>query len=170
MALGLGAASLALVLVVPRWLPRVPGSIVALVVGTAAVAMFDVPVETIGSRFGGIPSGLPSIDVPAFRGDLIIPLLPLIAGHDNPGRQSSACLDIPQSDGSLLGTAHEPTVGKKRHGRGRVVMTFELTMKRARIGIKDCQVLAVTDADNEATVGRKSNVSRNDCKTVTGRL
>ena len=76
MALGLGAASLALVLAVPRWLPRVPGSIVALVVGTAAVAMFDAPVETIGSRFGGIPSGLPSIDVPAFRADLIIPLLP----------------------------------------------------------------------------------------------
>ena len=76
MALGLGAASLALVLVIPRWLPRVPGSIVALVVGTAAVAAFDVPVETIGSRFGGIPSGLPSIDVPAFRADLIIPLLP----------------------------------------------------------------------------------------------
>ncbi len=76
MALGLGAASLALVLAVPRWLPRVPGSIVALVVGTAAVALFDAPVETIGSRFGGIPSGLPSVDIPTFRADLIIPLLP----------------------------------------------------------------------------------------------
>jgi sulfate permease, SulP family len=74
--LGLGVTSLAIVLTVPRWLPRVPGSIVALVAGTLAVAVFAAPVETIGSRFGGIPSGLPSIDVPAFRADLIIPLLP----------------------------------------------------------------------------------------------
>jgi SulP family sulfate permease len=75
-ALALGAGSLALVLLVPRWLPKVPGSIVALVVGTSAVAVFGLPVETIGSRFGGIPSGLPTFEVPAFRADLILPLLP----------------------------------------------------------------------------------------------
>jgi SulP family sulfate permease len=75
-ALGLATVSLALVLVVPRWLPHVPGAIVALVAGTAAVAAFQLPVETIGSRFGGIPSGLPSITVPQFRSDLILPLLP----------------------------------------------------------------------------------------------
>ncbi len=75
LAVALGIASLALILTVPRVAPRVPGSIVALAVGTAAVA-FGLPVETIGSRFGGIPSGLPTIDIPAFRWDLIIPLLP----------------------------------------------------------------------------------------------
>ena len=42
------------------------GSIVALVLGTAAVAIFSLPVETIGSRFGGIPQGLPSPHLPAF--------------------------------------------------------------------------------------------------------
>jgi sulfate permease, SulP family len=76
LALGLATASLALVLVVPRWQPRVPGAIVALVVGTAAVAAFQLPVETIGSKFGGIPNGLPSVAVPQFRADLILPLLP----------------------------------------------------------------------------------------------
>ena len=75
-AFGLAATSLAVVLTVPRWLPRMPGSIAALVVGTVAVALFAAPVETIGSRFGGIPSGLPSIDLPSFRADLIMPLLP----------------------------------------------------------------------------------------------
>jgi SulP family sulfate permease len=50
--------------------------VVALVVGTAAVAMFALPVETIGSRFGGIPQGWPAVHVPAFRADLVIPLLP----------------------------------------------------------------------------------------------
>ena len=72
----LAVGSLALILLVPRRWPRVPGSIVALVVGTAAVAAFGLPVETIGSRFGGIPSGLPAISVPAFRADLVLPLLP----------------------------------------------------------------------------------------------
>jgi SulP family sulfate permease len=33
----------------------VPGSIIALVGGTLAVALFNIPVETIGSKFGGIP-------------------------------------------------------------------------------------------------------------------
>jgi SulP family sulfate permease len=72
----LAVGSLALVLLVPRWLPRVPGSIVALVVGTAAVVAFQLPVDTIGSKFGGIPSGLPAFAIPPFRTDLILPLLP----------------------------------------------------------------------------------------------
>ena len=53
-----------------------PGSIIALIFGTGLVLIFQPPVETIGTRFGGIPQGLPSIDVPAFRVDLILPLLP----------------------------------------------------------------------------------------------
>jgi SulP family sulfate permease len=72
----LGVTSLALVLLVPRLARRIPGSMVALVVGTAAVAALGLQVETIGSRFGGIPSGLPSVSIPQFRADLILPLLP----------------------------------------------------------------------------------------------
>jgi sulfate permease, SulP family len=75
-ALAVGAGSLAVVLLVPRWLRRVPGSIVALVLATAAVASFGLSVETIGSRFGGIPGGLPDVALPPFRADLILPLLP----------------------------------------------------------------------------------------------
>jgi SulP family sulfate permease len=54
---------------------RIPGAIVALVVGTAAVVIFKLPVETIGTRFGGIPSGLPHLQIPKFRADLIHGLL-----------------------------------------------------------------------------------------------
>lgn len=75
-AFALAAGSLALVLIVPRYLRRVPGSIVALVVATVAVAVLNLPVETIGSRFGGIPQGLPHLEIPAFRADLLLPLLP----------------------------------------------------------------------------------------------
>ncbi len=54
---------------------RIPGPIVALVLGTAAVVIFKLPVETIGTRFGGIPSGLPHLALPKFRADLIHGLL-----------------------------------------------------------------------------------------------
>jgi SulP family sulfate permease len=64
--LALAAASLAIIISWPKsWQRRVPGSIVALVLGTLAVAFFQLPVETIGSKFGGIPQGLPKIHVPA---------------------------------------------------------------------------------------------------------
>ena len=46
-----------------------------LLLGTAAVFVFKLPVETIGSRFGGIPSGLPHLAIPKFRSDLIHGLL-----------------------------------------------------------------------------------------------
>src|SRR6202521_5403876 len=54
---------------------RIPGAIVALLMGTATVMLFKLPVETIGSRFGGIPSGLPHFAMPHFRVDLIHGLL-----------------------------------------------------------------------------------------------
>jgi SulP family sulfate permease len=54
---------------------RIPGAILALIVGTVAVVIFKLPVETIGTRFGGIPSGLPHWQIPQFRADLIHGLL-----------------------------------------------------------------------------------------------
>src|ERR1700676_1098372 len=52
---GLGSFALLLILVFMRFVKRVPGYIVALVVGTALVWVLKLPVETIGTRFGGIP-------------------------------------------------------------------------------------------------------------------
>ncbi len=70
------ALSLAVILLLPRFTKRVPGSIVALFLGTAATAVFHLPIATIGSKFGGIPTGLPHLSVPPFRPELIAPLLP----------------------------------------------------------------------------------------------
>ena len=72
----LALISLSVIILTPRVARRVPGQIVALLTATAAVALLDLPVETVGSRFGGIPSGLPELQVPSFRADLILPLLP----------------------------------------------------------------------------------------------
>ena len=74
-ATGLAVFSLALIIVFMRLVKKVPGYIVALFVGTALVVMFKLPVETIGTRFGGIPSGLPHLQVPQFHFDLLRPLV-----------------------------------------------------------------------------------------------
>ena len=68
----LAALSLGVILFWPKkWQRRVPGSIAALVLGTAAVALFQLPVETIGSKFGGIPQGLPRPHIPVLAWDNI---------------------------------------------------------------------------------------------------
>jgi SulP family sulfate permease len=65
-----------LTLIICRGLsPRIPGPIVALLLSTCAVYFFKLPVETIGTRFGGIPSGMPHLQLPHFRSDLIHGLL-----------------------------------------------------------------------------------------------
>jgi SulP family sulfate permease len=63
-AMGIAAACLLLILVWPRISHRIPGAFVALVAATAAVAIFDLPVETIGSRFGAIDAGFPTPSLP----------------------------------------------------------------------------------------------------------
>jgi sulfate permease, SulP family len=49
-----------------RTAARIPGPIVALVTLTILSASLQLPVETIGSRFGGIPQSLPSLELPPF--------------------------------------------------------------------------------------------------------
>ena len=56
-----------LILFYPKsWAHRVPSPIVALALGTTAVALFNLPVETIGTKFGGIPQSLPHFEMPEF--------------------------------------------------------------------------------------------------------
>ena len=75
-ALGLGLGALAILLLLPRITRRVPASIVAVVVCTAVCWFFHLPVETIGSKFGGIPRGLPPFAIPDFHAEHILPLIP----------------------------------------------------------------------------------------------
>ena len=71
----LAFGALAAILLAARFFKRVPGTILALVAGTAIVYIWNLPVETVGSRFGGIPAGLPHIQIPQFRPDLMLTLL-----------------------------------------------------------------------------------------------
>ena len=60
-------------------LQRAPGPLAVLLLGTLAAFLFDLPVETIGSRFNGIPQELPAFGLPAVSihdiGKLISPAI-----------------------------------------------------------------------------------------------
>ncbi|MCA9773436.1 MAG: STAS domain-containing protein, partial [Myxococcales bacterium] len=75
-ALGIALGSMAIILFFRRHYPRIPGPPIAIVVAAAAVALFHLPVETIGSRFGGIPQTLPLPSLPAWSVDKIRLLIP----------------------------------------------------------------------------------------------
>ena len=61
------------------WMRRLPGPLAVLIIATAANALLHLPVDTIGSRFGGIPQELPSFGLPevslGLLGKLIAPAL-----------------------------------------------------------------------------------------------
>ena len=71
----LAAATVAVMLACRAVSKRVPGPIVAMLGATVTAFLLKWPVETIGSRFGGIPSGPPHLEIPRFRADLIHGLL-----------------------------------------------------------------------------------------------
>ena len=71
----LAASSLICLIFFARYIKRIPGAIVVLFGATAAAALLQLPVETITSRFGGIPRGLPELHIPAFQPGLLLTLL-----------------------------------------------------------------------------------------------
>ncbi len=71
----LALGSLIVVLSGTRFFPKLPGSIIALVLGTVTALGLGLSVETIGTRFGGIPSGLPAFSLPRFDPAMIPALL-----------------------------------------------------------------------------------------------
>lgn len=80
--LGFGLASLAFLLTWnryarrQRWLARLPGPLAVLIVATAVNMLFSLPLETIGTRFGGIPQTIPTPSLPAFDITRLGQLLP----------------------------------------------------------------------------------------------
>jgi SulP family sulfate permease len=66
--------SLGLIVGLRQMSRRIPASIIALVIGTLVVWALQLPLETIGSRFGGIPAGLPTFRIPPLRLELLASL------------------------------------------------------------------------------------------------
>src|SRR5690349_11388112 len=74
-ATALAATTVVVILVLRTVSRRIPGSILMLLAGSAVALASGLPVETIGTRFGGVPRGFPVFQVPQFRADLILTLL-----------------------------------------------------------------------------------------------
>jgi sulfate permease, SulP family len=68
---GLGLLALLIMIIWPKVTRRVPGSLIAILVTTLLVTLLNLPVETIGSRFGGVPDHLPAFAVPAISFELM---------------------------------------------------------------------------------------------------
>jgi SulP family sulfate permease len=60
----IGVVTILIVVLWPRITKRVPGSLVAIIVTTALVPLLDLPVETIGSKFGAVSSTPPTLQIP----------------------------------------------------------------------------------------------------------
>jgi sulfate permease, SulP family len=63
-ALLVAALAVAIIVLWPRITHRLPGSLIAIIATTALVHLLNFDVETIGSRFGSVPTGLPSPQFP----------------------------------------------------------------------------------------------------------
>ncbi len=103
-------------------LSALPGSIVALVLATLATALLHLPVETIGSRFGGIPSGLPGFQLPELSWEtarfLLLPATTLaLLG----AIESLLCARV--ADG-MVGGRHNPNQELMAQGLANLVTPF----------------------------------------------
>ncbi|MEC9373725.1 MAG: SulP family inorganic anion transporter, partial [Planctomycetota bacterium] len=116
----LGLTCAAVIYLWPRFVTRrIPGPIVVLIVATAVCQIFNLPVETIGSRFGEIPRGIPAPHLPEIdfsrAPELIGPALTiaLLAGIE-----SLLCAVV--ADG-MLGTRHRSNTELIAQGAANIV-------------------------------------------------
>jgi SulP family sulfate permease len=75
-AFGLGLGTLALIVLLRRWAPRLPAYLIAILVATGLAAGFHLPAETVGDRFHEMPTGLPMPSLPRFSLELVREVLP----------------------------------------------------------------------------------------------
>lgn len=115
----LSAATLAVLVLSPRVTKRVPSPFVGLVFATAAAAALGLRVETIGSRFGQLPRGLPMPHLPSFdlkttaglvRPAVVVALLAAI----------ESLLSAVVADG-MIGGRHRPSMELIAQGVANVV-------------------------------------------------
>src|SRR5436853_486731 len=74
-ATALAITSLVILILCLKYAKRIPGAIVVTFGATIAVTLLHLPVETIGTRFGGIPSGLPTFAIPTLHYNVLSQLL-----------------------------------------------------------------------------------------------
>jgi SulP family sulfate permease len=75
-ATAVAAFTIAVILLFKRFLPNWPGLLIAVVLSSVTATVLGLPIETIGTRFGGIPDSVPVPHLPPISLDLVIRVLP----------------------------------------------------------------------------------------------
>ena len=105
-----------------RVLRAIPGTILVLVVATLAVSLFELKVDTIGSRFGGIPQTLPSFQLPQFSWELVKQLFPPALTLALLGAiESLLCARVADN---ITGDRHDPNQELMAQGIANVIAPF----------------------------------------------
>ena len=117
-------------LLMPRWLPTkmaerlslMPGPMLVMLLATVFVYTTDWPVDTIGSRFGGIPSGLPDLSWPT----LSLPQLQavLVPSFTLALLGAISSLLCARASDSMIGARHDPNQELMAQGMANMVMPF----------------------------------------------
>ncbi len=118
-ALGVGAAALAIIIGFPKITKRIPSSLVALLSLTVIVQFFGIQVETIGSRFGSVPSMIAAPSFPSFQLDQLRQLFSPAITIALLGAIESL-LSAVVADG-MMGTRHRPNMELIAQGVGNVL-------------------------------------------------
>jgi SulP family sulfate permease len=120
--LAIGMLALLVTVYWRRITPRLPGSLVALVLTTVLVQVLDLPVETIGDRFGEIHAALPAPRVPAFSWELARTVFPDALAIALLGAIESL-LSAVVADG-MAGTRHRPNMELIAQGVANLATPF----------------------------------------------
>lgn len=75
-AAAVAGLTVAIILLLRRYRPSWPGLLIAVIAASTAAAVLQLPVATIGSKFGGIPPGLPLPSLPDITPELALAVLP----------------------------------------------------------------------------------------------
>lgn len=76
LTVAVGGGALATIIVLRRVKPRIPGFLVAVVLSSIVVVALALPVDTIGSRFPGMATGMPMPQLPVFTLETLRQVLP----------------------------------------------------------------------------------------------
>ena len=118
-ATALGIVTVLTVVATPRVTRRAPGTVVAMLGVTIGAVLLGLQVETIGTRFGGVPSGLPRLQWPAVQWtmlpDLLVPAMTVAMLGAIESLLSATVAD------RMMGSRHEPNVELVGQGIANIV-------------------------------------------------
>ncbi len=117
--LAVGVGSLLIIVLWPKVTRKVPGQLIAILAATIVVQAFQIPVDTIATRFGGVPNTLPAPQFPALSWELVRQMfspaltIAILAALES-------LLSAVVADG-MMGTRHRSNMELVAQGAGNIV-------------------------------------------------